>query len=536
MIPLHISFHGAAGTVTGSCYRLDFGNSHILVDCGMFQGDKTIKELNYQPWPFNPRAIQAVVLTHAHIDHSGLLPRLAKAGYQGPIYATPGTADLLEFMLPDSGSIQEMEVERLNRRNQRRGGGVVQPIYTEQDAQDSLRLLARRDVGDWFDLCEGLRARFWNAGHILGAASIEMEASLGDGTTRRLLFSGDIGPDHKALQHEAEAPSDLDLVIMESTYGGRPRPKLDDAQRRAILADEVTTALAAGGNLVIPAFAVERTQELLADLTKLIADGVIKHVPIFVDSPLATRITSVFAKYLALEDGIKSESKHPFKAGNLRFTRTVQESMQIEQVTGGAIIIAASGMCEAGRIRHHLKNNLWRSNATILLLGYQARGTLGALLEQGERAVRIQGDEIAVRARVRKLEIYSGHADHDELLAWLQERLPVHGAVMLTHGDPDAIGALQAAIALWPAPRPLVLVPRLDETYNLSRPQPRLLRKAAESRRLDRYAEREALSGHDWHNDYARLMLQVQHQLRTAKTDLERQRLLKKMQRILGRG
>jgi metallo-beta-lactamase family protein len=534
MIPLHISFHGAAGTVTGSCYRLDLGDRHILVDCGMFQGDKTIKQLNYQPWPFNPRDIDAVILTHAHIDHSGLLPRLAKAGYQGPVYATPGTADLLEFMLPDSGSIQEMEVERLNRRNQRRGGGVVQPIYTEQDAQASLRLLVRRDFGDWFDMIDGVRARFWNAGHILGAASIELEVDLGESSRRRLLFSGDIGPEHKALQQGAEAPLDLDIVIMESTYGGRPRPKLDTTQRRAVLAEEVTAALAAGGNRVIPAFAVERTQELLADLTMLIADGTIRHVPIFVDSPLASRITSVFARYLNLEDGIKTDAKHPFQAGNLRFTRTVQESMQIEQVTGGAIIIAASGMCEAGRIRHHLKNNLWRSNATILLLGYQAPGTLGALLERGERAVRIQGDEIAVRARIRKLEIYSGHADHDELLAWLQGRLPVRGAVMLTHGDPDAIGALHAAIALWPEPRPAVLVPRLDETYNISRAQPRLLRRMQTAPRLDRHAEREAISGRDWHNDYARLMLQVQQQLRTAKTDLERRRLIKKMQRILG--
>jgi len=536
MIPLHISFHGAAGTVTGSCYRLDLGDRHILVDCGMFQGDKTIKQLNYQPWPFNPRDIDAVILTHAHIDHSGLLPRLAKAGYQGPVYATPGTADLLEFMLPDSGSIQEMEVERLNRRNQRRGGGVVQPIYTEQDAQASLRLLVRRDFDDWFDLIDGVRARFWNAGHILGAASIELEADLGENAKRRLLFSGDIGPEHKALQQGAEAPLDLDIVIMESTYGGRPRPKLDAAQRRAVLAEEVTAALAAGGNLVIPAFAVERTQELLADLTMLISDGTIRHVPIFVDSPLASRITSVFARYLNLEDGIKSDAKHPFEAGNLRFTRTVQESMQIEQVTGGAIIIAASGMCEAGRIRHHLKNNLWRSNATILLLGYQAPGTLGALLERGERAVRIQGDEIAVRARIRKLEIYSGHADHDELLAWLQGRMPVRGAVMLTHGDPDAIGALHAAIALWPEPRPSVLVPRLDETYNISRTQPHLLRRMQTAPRLDRHAEREAISGRDWHNDYARLMLQVQQQLRTAKTDIERRRLIKKMERILGHG
>jgi len=534
MIPVTLTFHGAAGTVTGSCYRLDIGNRKVLIDCGMFQGDKTIKQLNYQPWPFNPRDIEAVILTHAHIDHSGLLPKLSKAGYTGPVYATSETADLLQFMLPDSGSIQEMEVERLNRRNQRRGGAIVQPIYDEQDAQDSLRLITPRDFGAWFDVTAGLRAKFWNAGHILGSASIELEFTGEDGKTLRLLFSGDIGPEHKVLQQEATSPSDLDVVVMESTYGGRPRPKLNDQQRRAVLAEEVTTALAAGGNLVIPAFAVERTQELLADLTKLIADGTIKRVPIFVDSPLATRITTVFAKYLRHDGNGSSPDNPTFEGGTLRFSRTVQESMQIEQISGGAIIIAASGMCEAGRIRHHLKNNLWRSNATILLIGYQAPGTLGALLERGERAVRIQGDEIAVRAQIRKLEIYSGHADHDELLDWLNQRLPVRGSVMLTHGDPDAIGALHAAISLWGDRAPSVLTPKLDETYSLAHGKPRLLKRAQQTRRLDRFAEAEALSGRDWHNDYARLMLQVQQQLRTAKSDVERRRLLRKMQRVVG--
>ncbi|MFN3399602.1 MAG: MBL fold metallo-hydrolase [Ferrovibrio sp.] len=196
MIPVTLTFHGAAGTVTGSCYRLDIGNRKVLIDCGMFQGDKTIKQLNYQPWPFNPRDIEAVILTHAHIDHSGLLPKLSKAGYTGPVYATSETADLLQFMLPDSGSIQEMEVERLNRRNQRRGGAIVQPIYDEQDAQDSLRLITPRDFGAWFDVTAGLRAKFWNAGHILGSASIELEFTGEDGKTLRLLFSGDSGPEH----------------------------------------------------------------------------------------------------------------------------------------------------------------------------------------------------------------------------------------------------------------------------------------------------------------------------------------------------
>ncbi len=532
---LSLSFHGAAGTVTGSCYHLQVGDQAVLIDCGMFQGDKTLKQLNYNAWPFDPRHIHAVLLTHAHTDHSGLVPKLAKAGYGGPIYATPGTADLLQFMLPDSGGIQEMEVERLNRRNQRRGLGIVLPIYTEQDAQDSLRLLLPRDYGTWFDVVPGLRARFWNAGHILGAASIELEAESG-GETLRLLFSGDIGPEHKALQEVAAAPQGLDLVVMESTYGGRPRPKVNDAQRRAALAEEVNAALAAGGNLVIPAFAVERTQELLADLTRLMAEGAVKRVPVFIDSPLATRITSVFAKYLHKANGVQSDSKQPFQGGSLHFTRSVQESMQIEQVSGGAIIISASGMCEAGRIRHHLKNNLWRPNATVLLIGYQAAGTLGALLEQGANPVRIQGDEVQVRARIRKLEVYSGHADHDELLDWLRDRLPVRRGLLLTHGEPDAIAALRAAIAGWGAEAPHLTAPKLDECYDIAGPHPRLLKAALRPKRLDRYTEAEAVAGHDWHNDYALLMLQVQQQLRRAGSDAERRRLLRKLHRVLGKG
>ncbi|WP_300299870.1 MBL fold metallo-hydrolase [Ferrovibrio sp.] len=535
-----LSFHGAAGVVTGSCYRLQLGNRSILVDCGMFQGDKTLKELNYGAWPFDPRHIDAVLLTHAHIDHSGLIPKLVKAGFTGPVLTTEGSADLLQYMLPDSGGIQEMEVERLNRRNQRRGRGIVQPIYTEQDAVASLKLIAARDYETWFEVIPGIEARLWNAGHILGAASIELKVANGEHEPLRLLFSGDIGPEHKALQQSAEAPSDLDVVVMESTYGGRPRPKLDPQQRRAVLAGEVNEALKAGGNLVIPAFAVERTQELLADLIKLMADGDMQRVPIFVDSPLALHITEVFARHFHHEKDMQAATMAS-NGGNLHFTRSVQESMQIEQVTGGAIIIAASGMCEAGRIRHHLKNNLWRPNATVLLIGYMAPGTLGALLEQGEKAVRIQGDELEVRARIRKLEIYSGHADHDELLDWLKDRLPIRRGLMLTHGEPDSVGALRAAIALWDKSKlplgqlPQVYAPRLDELYALNHPHPKLLKTPQVQKRLDRYAEAEALSGHDWHNDYARLMLQVQAELRGAKSDVERRRLLKKLQRVLGR-
>ena len=528
-----LTFHGAAGTVTGSCYRLDVGKKSLLIDCGMFQGDKTLKQLNYDSWPFDPKRIDAVLMTHAHIDHSGLIPKLTRAGYKGPIIATEGTAELLRFMLPDSGSIQEMEVERLNRRNQRRGLPPLRPIYTQQNAQDALAQIETREYESWFEVVPGIRARFWNAGHILGAASIELALAQGNGKPMKLLFSGDIGPEHKALVKSPEAPRDLDILVMESTYGGRTRPKLDPLQRRAVLAGEVNAALAAGGNLVIPAFAVERTQELLADLNKLIADGTVPSVPIFVDSPLATQITQVFTRFLNAEGGVRTPTKQPFAAGNVRFTRTVQESMEIEKVKGGAIIISASGMCDAGRIRHHLKNNLWRANATVLLIGYMAPGTLGALLDAGERRVRIQGDEIAVKARIRRLEIYSGHADHDELLDWLRDRLPVRRGLFLTHGEVEAAASLRGAIAGWKEELSAINVPHIDEGYRLDGKRPVRIPPDGASRRLDRYAEAEALAGHDWHNDYARLMLHVQQRLRGMEDDAARKRLMRKLQRMV---
>lgn len=528
-----LTFHGSAGTVTGSCYRLDVGKKSLLVDCGMFQGDKTLKQLNYDAWPFDPRGIDAVLMTHAHIDHSGLIPKLTRAGYKGPVIATEGTAELLRFMLPDSGSIQEMEVERLNRRNQRRGLPPLRPIYTQQNAQDALEQIETRDYETWFEVVPGIRARFWNAGHILGAASVELAVTQDDGKPLKLLFSGDIGPEHKALVKSPEAPRDLDILVMESTYGGRTRPKLDPLQRRAVLAGEVNAALATGGNLVIPAFAVERTQELLADLNKLIADGTVPNVPIFVDSPLATQITQVFTRFLNAEGGVRAPTKQPFAAGNVRFTRTVQESMRIEKVKGGAIIISASGMCDAGRIRHHLKNNLWRANATVLLIGYMAPGTLGALLDAGERRVRIQGDEIAVKARIRKLEIYSGHADHDELLDWLRDRLPIRRGLFLTHGELDAAASLRAAIAGWKEELPAITVPHIDESYRLDGRRPVRIPPDGAPRRLDRYAEAEALAGHDWHNDYARLMLDVQRRLRGMEDDVARKRLMRKLRRMV---
>ena len=390
----------------------------MLIDCGLFQGPKTVKALNYGPFPFKPEKIAAVLLTHAHIDHSGLLPKLRLAGFSGPIYATAGTRALCGVMLPDAGAIQEMEVDALNRRNRRRGEPEVEPIYTAEDAADTLAQVRVAPFDEWIDVAPGMRARWWNAGHILGSTSIEVEIDAAP-KPLRLLFSGDIGPGARDFAADPEGPTDIDHLIMESTYGDRERPRLDASQRRAALASEVAAAHGAGGPLLIPAFAVERTQELLRDLVALMEEQAAPPGPIFLDSPLAIRATEVF-----LAHGRDETGRNPFaslrRSSWLRFTESASESRDIERFRGWHVIIAASGMCDAGRVRHHLKRLLWRRDATIMLVGYQAIGTLGRVLAEGRQDIRIRGDAVKVRARIRQLDIYSGHADGPALVAWAQ--------------------------------------------------------------------------------------------------------------------
>ncbi|MGE5565760.1 MAG: MBL fold metallo-hydrolase, partial [Parcubacteria group bacterium] len=291
-----LAFHGAAGCVTGFCAHLTTDKAQVLVDCGLFQGPKTLKALNYDPFPFEPKSIDAVLLTHAHIDHSGQLPKLMRRGYKGPIYATAATRDLCGVLLPDAGHIQEDEVEFLNRRTQRRGGEPVQPIFTARDGERVIRQFDTVKYGEWNEVAPGIRARYWNAGHILGSASIELEVEDAGGPLR-LLFSGDLGPGGRDYEADPEGPADgLHHLVMESTYGDRERPRLDPAARRAMLAQELKDAHAAGGPLVIPAFAVERTQELLADLVQVMDAGEAPSGDIFLDSPLAIKATEVFLK------------------------------------------------------------------------------------------------------------------------------------------------------------------------------------------------------------------------------------------------
>jgi len=524
-----LSFCGAAGTVTGSCYWMQTERCQFLVDCGMFQGSKTLKELNYGAFPFDPAKIDFVLLTHAHTDHSGLLPKLVKQGFTGPIFATEGSFDLLTYMLPDSAYIQETEVERLNRRNVQRGRPEVQPIYTRDDVDVTLKAFSNVAYETWREVGDGVRARFWNAGHILGAASIEVEIVTGQRAPRvlRLLFSGDIGPEHKLFHPDPEAPENLDFLCCESTYGGRSRGHVTAERRRRILCEEVKAALKRGGNLLIPVFAIERTQELLLDLTLLFDSGELPKVPVFLDSPLAIKATKAFEKNAdELEDIAKVP--HLFHRPNIRYTESVEESKMIARFNGGAIIMAGSGMCDAGRIRHHLKHNLWRNDATVLLVGYQAPGTLGALLERGAAAVKIQGEDVRVKATIRQIDVYSGHADGDQLVAWVKARMPVKAAVFLTHGEEESLEALRAALEKEGVPGERIIVPQLDDVVDLLAGESRV-----QFRPVPHRLSRESLRGRDWHNELAEFSLNLRDLLDRAADDKARGVILRRVVRAL---
>jgi metallo-beta-lactamase family protein len=523
-MPISLTFHGACGTVTGSCFELRTSMAGVLIDCGMFQGTKTVKAFNYGAFGFAPSRIDAAILTHAHIDHSGLVPKLTGSGFQGPVYATPGTADLLTYMLPDSGYIQEIEVERLNKRNRQRGQPSVEPIYTRSGAEAALGRIAPRAYDTWFIAAPGIEVRFWNAGHILGSASVEVRVwEKEDRTdTVQILFSGDIGPGNKSFHQQPQAPTDADFVVMESTYGDRVRAPRTADQRLQILERELKAAISRGGMILIPAFAVERTQELLFDLDRLFDDSRIPSVPVFVDSPLATHATDVFAKHLGEE--MNTHGTHAFRRHNLRFVGSGEDSKKLNRLRGGAIILAGSGMCDAGRIRHHLKAHLNRSDTTVILAGYQAPATLGRLLHDGEKTVRIHGEEIAVAARIRMLDEYSGHADQTGLLRWLTSTLPIKHGLFLVHGEDSARAGLMGKTKEMNLGRAKVFQPVMGETVRLSS-------KSGAKTTSVRATLEPAQVQRDWHNEYASTVIALKNELKKLPSDRDRQKLLTRLAR-----
>lgn len=513
-VTLH--FHGAAGTVTGSCYRISHPKGQFLIDCGLFQGNKSVRDLNLKPLPFDPRNIDYLLLTHAHIDHAGLLPKLYKHHFTGPMWMTEPTSGLLEYMLPDSAGIQESEAERETKKRGRRGDAPAEPLYSMEDAMETLKHCKTVKYGEWLEPGPGVRARYWNAGHILGSASIEVEVTNGDGQVIRLLFSGDLGPDEKVFYKEPDAPSGFDYIISESTYGGRERDDYTLVERREALRQVIVEALSRGGNLVIPAFAVERSQELLHDIGLLIKDGAISPNVVFLDSPLASKVTAVYQKHAAMFDDVELSARELFNDPRFRIIEDVQESKAINSIRGGAIIMSASGMADAGRIKHHLRNNLIRTNATALFVGYQAPGTLGHVIQSGAKEVRIHGTLVPVRAQIRSLGNYSAHADHSELMAWVKERLPAHGAIFLTHGEDEERAALREAIIGLGLGGDQVILPLLDDAVELRANGISAVHTPAQ-RRID-----PAQIASDWHNAYSEFVIDLSQVLRGAD---EKQRL-----------
>ncbi|QUD88705.1 MBL fold metallo-hydrolase [Phenylobacterium montanum] len=525
---LRLSFHGAAGCVTGFCARLETDQATVLIDCGMFQGSKTLKALNYQPFPFDAGKVDAVLLTHAHIDHSGLLPKLMLAGFEGPIYATEATRELCEVMLADAGGIQESEVAHLNRRNQQRGRPPVEPIYTEGDGRKVVRQFKRVELNEVVEVAPGVSATYWEAGHILGSTSIEVRVETAEGV-QTILFSGDLGSGGRDYSPDPQGPAGVDHLVIESTYGDREREVITPDARRRLLAEELAAAHEAGGPLLIPAFAVERSQELLADLMTLMASGDAPAGDIFLDSPLAIEATEIFVR----RGWNKASGRNPFKdihaSGRLKFLRDPWESDSLERLRGWHVIMAASGMCDAGRVRKHLKRLLWRREATVLIAGYQATGTLGRILLDGARNVRIQGEDIHVRARIRNLDIYSAHADATGLTAWAKARGPVRGAVFVAHGEPQGAQGLADRLAAAGFDKAKIHIPRIDQRFRLQPTGPQPLED------LQPRIASPAAARPDWHNARAQLLIDLDTRLEHAGSDEERADLIRRLARDLGR-
>ena len=441
---MKIEFCGASTGVTGSCHLLTSGDHKILLDCGQFQGGKAQEAMNYEPFPFDASEIECVVLSHAHIDHCGRLPLLMKRGFRGKIYCTDATADLLDVMLKDSGYIHEKDAEWQNRKAERAGRKKVEPLYTYEDSVRTLDLVQPVLYNQLINLNDDMRIVFNDAGHILGSAIIELWVKEGDGESK-IVFSGDLGMTDRPILRDPTYIKKADYVIMETTYGDRVHPANSTSIEQ--LLDIVLKTVKRGGTVVIPSFAVGRTQELIFEFNKFYDEHSeyrkdLNKVMVYVDSPMATTATEVFRKNAqAFDDETREyilKGDNPLDFKNLRFTRSTAESQALNMNKEPKVIISASGMCEAGRIRHHLKHNLWDSRNSVIFVGYQAEGTLGRALINGTKEITLFGEEIQVNAEIYNLEGFSGHADRDALFAWAAAFRQKPKQIFLVHGEHDA--------------------------------------------------------------------------------------------------
>ena len=460
---MNITFLGAAREVTGSCYLVETEGARFLVDCCMVQGGREASERNHKPFAFDPKTIDFVLLTHAHIDHSGLLPKLTRSGFPGPIYTTAATADLLEVMLPDSAHIQESDAERAKRHARSSSGrsGELTPLYTLEDARDCLRQVRSIAYDETLEPHATVRCRFRDAGHILGSAIIEIWVTEHDKTTK-IVFSGDLGQPGRPILRDPTPIEEADILVIESTYGNRVHKDLTATEEELIGVVE-RTLHKQGGNVIVPAFAVGRTQEILYHLHRLTREGRLQNLNIFVDSPMATEATHITRRHLEQFDAAAKDLAGWHDLGKdlpyLHFTKSAEESKALNQIRSGAIIISASGMCDAGRIKHHLRHNLPRRECGVLITGFQAQGTLGRRLVDGEKRVRIFGDDVPVRAAIHTVGGLSAHADQPALLEWAGHFRKPPERTFVVHGEASA--ALEFAERL-----------RAERGWNVAVPEP----------------------------------------------------------------
>ena len=460
-----LSFQGAAQNVTGSRYMLSANGLNLLIDCGLYQ-EHNLKERNWRDFPFPPDKLDAVFLTHAHLDHCGLLPRLVKAGFKGRIYCTAPTADIVRIVLLDCARINEEDAEFKRRRHEKEGRTPKYkelPLYTEEEAREVFPLLTPCPYRTTIDLGSGLTAEFEEIGHILGASFLRFAISQ-KGATRHLVFSGDVGRRKMPILHAPAAIGDADYLVLESTYGNRLHSPQQDVAKT--LADIINQTCERRGNLIIPSFAIERTQDLLYYLSLLHSQDKIPHLPIFVDSPMAVKVSMIFKRYPDLFDSKTKELARHFRSANTHLVHTQADSKSINHIRGTAIIIAGAGMCTGGRIKHHLTHNIEDSANTILFVGYQASNTLGRLIKDGAPIVRILGEDYKVKAHVASIDGFSAHADKQELQEWMCTASGIPRTVFVTHGEPEAAQELAEAINDKPGWK--AQVPNYLDTVSLS--------------------------------------------------------------------
>ena len=438
-----LTFFGASRNVTGSCYLLETSDVRVLVDCGLYQ-ERGYQDRNWQPFPFNPQTLDAVFLTHAHLDHCGLLPKLVRDGYKGKIFCTQATAEIAQIILLDSAHLQEEDAiykaERHSREG-RHGPYPELPLYTVRDAEAVVPHFAAVEYGSCVKVGDVVEGCYYEAGHVLGSASIGININL-DGEKRRIIFSGDVGEPDRPIINDPAIFYEADYVVIESTYGNRTHEEHENVDIQAQLRNCINEAVKAGGNIVVPSFALERSQEILYHLNELFLRKEIPPITVFLDSPMAIRITEVFKHHAELFDREMMQrlrqGNSPFRFDNLKIVQTTEESKAINYMKGSAIIIAGSGMVTGGRIKHHLANNITRPENTVLFIGYQAQRTPGRHLLDGAREVRLLGQTYPVRARVVKIDGFSAHADREGLLAWLSDMRKPPRCVFVTHGEETA--------------------------------------------------------------------------------------------------